>query len=299
VKLLLFAHDGEDHVGILEDGEIIDFSRALQAYELINRNKQAPLVTSIQEMLGQDMLVRAMIEPVLEFVAQHNLEAEFRPPLDASGRVRLRAPIRRPGKVIASAGGYHFPGEPDPEEPPFFFKVASSVIGPEEPIIYRKILTQVEPEIELGVVIGRRATSLAEEQAMECVAGYTVVNDVTARALQNADWEARRPWEYTKSIDTFTPIGPYLVLPDQVSDPHDLSLVVRINGHVQLEASTSEMLFSIPYVVAFISQYMTLEPGDVIATGCPGHAGELHPGDVVELDVSEVGVLRNPVVAEG
>ena len=160
-------------------------------------------------------------------------------------------------------------------------------------------MKQVEPEIELAAVIGARASDVPEEEAMQYVAGYTVLNDVTARDLQNAAWDIQRPWEYTKSIDTFTPVGPHLVLPEAVSDPHDLAMIMRVNGEVVAEASTNTMLFRIPFLIEYLSQYMTLEPGDIIATGTPAHPEALHPGDVIELDVAEVGVLRNPIVAEG
>ena len=298
MKLALFAFGQEDHVGIVEQDGIFDLSRAMQAYDLFNSNIQTSPVTSIHEMLDRDMVRPAVIEPVLEFIDRHNLRQALTVPAGAADHP-LRAPIRRPGKIIALGGNYSFPGYPDPEEPPFFFKVATSVIGPDEPIIYKKIMKQVEPEIELAAVIGRRASDVPEQDAMQYVAGYTVFNDVTARDLQNAAWDIQRPWEYTKSIDTFTPIGPYLVLPDAVSDPHDLAMIMRVNDEVVAEASTNTMLFLIPFLIEYLSRYMTLEPGDIIATGTPAHPEALHPGDVVELEVAEVGVLRNPVVAEG
>ena len=298
MKLALFAFGQEDHVGIVEEDGIFDLTRAMQAYDLFNKNIQTAPVTSIHEMLDKNMVRPAVIEPVLEFIDRHNLRQALTVPAGAADHP-LRAPIRRPGKIIALGGNYSFPGYPDPEEPPFFFKVATSVIGPDEAIIYKKIMKQVEPEIELAAVIGSRASDVPEQEAMQYVAGYTVLNDVTARDLQNAAWDIQRPWEYTKSIDTFTPVGPYLVLPDAVSDPHDLAMIMRVNDEVVAEASTNTMLFLIPFLIEYLSRYMTLEPGDIIATGTPAHPEALHPGDVVELEVAEVGVLRNPVVAEG
>jgi 2-keto-4-pentenoate hydratase/2-oxohepta-3-ene-1,7-dioic acid hydratase in catechol pathway len=297
MKIALFAHGQADHVGIVEPQGIVDFSRALQAYELIRCNQQRSMLTSIHEMLNNDMLKASTLEPVLEFMDQHNLRQEFTLPV-ASSEHPLRAPIRRPGKIIALAGNYTFPGEPDPKEPPFFFKSSSSVIGPEEPIVYKKILNRVEPEIEVAVIIGRRGSNISRQEATQYVAGYTVLNDVTARDLQDSNWKANRPWEYTKSLDTFTPIGPHLVLPDSVGDPHQLAMTMRINGRVVAEANTNTMLFQIPVLLEYISQYMVLEPGDIIATGTPVHPEGLHPGDVVELDIAEIGLLRNAVVAE-
>ncbi|MCY3899128.1 MAG: fumarylacetoacetate hydrolase family protein [Caldilineaceae bacterium] len=298
MKLALFAFGQEDHVGIVEEDGIFDLTRAMQAYDLFNKNIQTAPVTSIHEMLDKNMVRPAVIEPVVDFIDRHNLRQALTVPEGAADHP-LRTPIRRPGKIIALGGNYSFPGYPDPEEPPFFFKVATSVIGSDEPIIYKKIMKQVEPEIELAAVIGARASDVPEEEAMQYVAGYTVLNDVTARDLQNAAWDIQRPWEYTKSIDTFTPVGPHLVLPEAVSDPHDLAMIMRVNGEVVAEASTNTMLFRIPFLIEYLSQYMTLEPGDIIATGTPAHPEALHPGDVIELDVAEVGVLRNPIVAEG
>ncbi|MDE0197149.1 MAG: fumarylacetoacetate hydrolase family protein [Caldilineaceae bacterium] len=298
MKLALFAFGQEDHVGIVEEDGIFDLTRAMQAYDLFNKNIQTAPVTSIHEMLDKNMVRPAVIEPVVDFIDRHNLRQALTVPEGAADHP-LRTPIRRPGKIIALGGNYSFPGYPDPEEPPFFFKVATSVIGSDEPIIYKKIMQQVEPEIELAAVIGARASDVPEEDAMQYVAGYTVLNDVTARDLQNAAWDIQRPWEYTKSIDTFTPVGPHLVLPEAVSDPHDLAMIMRVNGEVVAEASTNTMLFRIPFLIEYLSQYMTLEPGDIIATGTPAHPEALHPGDVIELEVAEVGVLRNPIVAEG
>ena len=209
MKLALFAYGQEDHVGIVEQDGIFDLSRAMQAYDLFNKNIQTSPVTSIHEMLDKNMVRPAVIEPVLDFIDRHNLRQALTVPAGAADHP-LRAPIRRPGKIIALGGNYSFPGEPDPEEPPFFFKVATSVIGSDEPIIYKRIMKQVEPEIELAVVIGGRASDVPQQEAMQYVAGYTVLNDVTARDLQNAAWDIQRPWEYTKSIDTFTPVGPHL-----------------------------------------------------------------------------------------
>ena len=269
MKLALFAYGQEDHVGIVEQDGIFDLSRAMQAYDLFNKNIQASPVTSIHEMLDKNMVSSAVIEPVLDFIDRHNLRQALTVPAGAADHP-LRAPIRRPGKIIALGGNYSFPGEPDPEEPPFFFKVATSVIGSDEPIIYKRIMKQVEPEIELAVVIGGRASDVPQQEAMQYVAGYTVLNDVTARDLQNAAWDIQRPWEYTKSIDTFTPVGPHLVLPEAVSDPHDLAMIMRVNGAVVAEASTNTMLFRIPFLIEYLSQYMTLEPG---GHHCDGNAG--------------------------
>ncbi len=294
MKIALFDHGGHNHIGIVTDAGVLDFSRAYQAQQLIQSGKECPqLVTDMVTLMRAGLFQRQTFAAVLTFVAQHNLQDAF-----VVAAPKLRAPIPQPGKLIALGGNYSHPGEDDPDEPPLFFKPASSIIGPEEPIIYRKNLNVVEPEIELTVIIGRRGSHIARADAMDYVAGYTALNDVTARDLQNVAWEAQRPWSYTKGIDTFTPIGPYVVLPDAVGDPHNLAMTMRVNGEVVAEANTNTMLFQIPFLIEYISQYMSLEAGDIIATGTPVHPGGLTPGDTVELEIAEIGILRNSVAAD-
>jgi 2-keto-4-pentenoate hydratase/2-oxohepta-3-ene-1,7-dioic acid hydratase in catechol pathway len=294
MKLALFDANGENHIGIVQENGLFDFSRGYQAYQLLEEGKMTAPLTDMVELMRAGLFGRELFEKILTFAAQHTLVEK----LTVAGTPKLRAPIPNPAKLIALGGNFQFPGEPDPDEPPLFFKLASSVIGPDEPIICKKILKQVEPEIEVTVIIGRRASNVSRDEAMDYVAGYTILNDVTARDLQNVAFGTSRPWAYTKSIDTFTPMGPHLVLADAVTDPHNLAMTMRVNGEVVAAASTNTMIFQIPQLIEYISQYITLEPGDVIATGTPDHPGPLKPGDTVELEIAELGSLRNPVVAE-
>jgi 5-oxopent-3-ene-1,2,5-tricarboxylate decarboxylase/2-hydroxyhepta-2,4-diene-1,7-dioate isomerase len=187
-------------------------------------------------------------------------------------------------------------GHEVPDEPVLFAKAPSAVIGPGADIIYPQGVQRLDPELELGVVIGRRARSVAEAEALSYVAGYTIVNDVTARDLQRRHQEKKWPWFLSKSMDTFCPMGPYLVLPDEIADPQQLELTLRVNGEIRQQSTTAKMIFSVRQLIAYISQHMTLEPGDVIATGTPEGIAPLNRGDVLEGTISGLGTLVNRVV---
>ena len=220
---------------------------------------------------------------------------------------QLLAPIARPGKVICIGLNYRDHAEETgaeiPSEPVCFCKFSSSVIGPEQPIRLPQVATKVDYEAELVVVIGKAGKNIAESDALEYVAGYANGHDVSAR-----DWQIGRPggqWLLGKTPDTFAPIGPWLVTADEVPNPHQLSIELRLNGEVMQQSTTAEFIFTVQQLIAHLSQLVTLEPGDVIFTGTPPGVGMardpqvfLQPGDVVEVEVAGLGVLRNPVVAE-
>ncbi len=224
----------------------------------------------------------------------------------AVDRSALAAPLR-PGKVVAIGLNYRDhvreTGMDMPERPLVFAKFPSSVIGPGSPIPIDPTLTErVDWEVELAVVIGRRARRVSRDEALDFVFGYTVANDVSARDVQFADGQ----WTRGKSFDGFCPLGPLVVTADEVPDPQQLELETRVNGEVMQKSSTSEMVFGVRELIEFCSASFTLEPGDVILTGTPWGCGEfmdpprsLHPGDEVVASVQGVGVLVNPVVAAG
>ncbi len=294
MRIALFDHDGHNHIGIVTDFGMLDFSRAYQAQQLIQNGEEGPQrITDMISLMRAGLFNAVTFESTLMFVFEHHLNSAF-----TVTNPTLRTPIPNPGKLIALGGNYSHPGEENPDEPPLFFKPTSSIIGPDEPIIFRRNLDVVEPEIELTVIIGKQGSHISQADAMDYVAGYTVLNDVTARDLQNVAFEVQRPWSYTKGIDTFTPIGPDIVLPQAVSDPHNLAMTMRVNGEEIAHANTNTMLFQVPVLIEYISQYMSLEPGDMIATGTPVHPPGLQPGDTVELEIEEIGILSNPVVAD-
>jgi 2-keto-4-pentenoate hydratase/2-oxohepta-3-ene-1,7-dioic acid hydratase in catechol pathway len=223
-------------------------------------------------------------------------------PLDGA---RLIAPLR-PGKVVAIGLNYldHIreAAMERPARPLVFAKFPSSVIGPGEPIRIDRSLTQrVDWEVELAVVVGRRMRDVPEGDALAHVFGYTVGNDVSARDLQFGDGQ----WVRGKSLDTFCPLGPVVVTPDELPDPQTLGLRTRVNGETVQDSSTAEMVFGVAELLAFCSRSFTLEPGDVVLTGTPWGCGEfmdpqrsLAGGDVVEVEVDGIGTLRNEVVEE-
>jgi 2-keto-4-pentenoate hydratase/2-oxohepta-3-ene-1,7-dioic acid hydratase in catechol pathway len=175
-----------------------------------------------------------------------------------------------------------------PERPLLFFKPSSAVIGPDEPIVLPGS-DDVHYEAELAVVIGRHCRSVPAARANDVILGYTCLNDVSDRVAQK--WE--KNWVRAKGFDTSAPLGPILVTPDELEEPFHVQL--RLNGDVKQDGWTSAFIFSIPYLIEEITSFMTLEPGDVIATGTPAGVGRLSRGDVVEVEIAGIGILRNPV----
>jgi len=210
--------------------------------------------------------------------------------------VDLLAPVN-PSKIICVGRNYVAHAEEHdaevPQEPLLFFKPPSSVIGSEAPILLPPQTEQVEHECELAVVIGRRCRNVTPERAWDYVLGITCGNDVTARDLQRRD----NQWTRAKGFDTFCPLGPWIVTRTTEADVNALTITTRVNGDVRQQGKTQNMVFSPAELIAYVSQIMTLEPGDVIMTGTPAGVGPLEAGDVVEIEIDQIGVLRNPVEA--
>ncbi|MGQ9683316.1 MAG: fumarylacetoacetate hydrolase family protein [Anaerolineae bacterium] len=206
-------------------------------------------------------------------------------------RVHLLAPCR-PGKIVAVGRNYRAHaaelGNQVPASPIIFMKPATAVIGPGDTILYPPQSKNVHHEAELAVVIGRRCKQVPPERIAEHVLGYTCANDVTARDLQKLDEQ----WTRSKSFDTFCPFGPWI---ETDMDPGDLGVTCRVNGQVRQQGRTRDMVFSVAVLISFIADAMTLEPGDLILTGTPEGVGPIVPGDLVEVEVEGIGVLRNAV----
>lgn len=222
------------------------------------------------------------------------------------GDVTLAAPIPRPGKIVCIGLNYRDhaeeTGQPIPDEPVLFAKFANSVIGPEADVMVPALVTQPDFEAELAVVIGRRATAVSTADALDHVGGYTCANDVSARDLQFRSSQ----WLLGKAIDGFLPLGPWLVTPDEVGDPQRLTIGCTIDGEVVQDSSTEQMIFGIAELIAFVSRTITLEPGDVIATGTPPGVGMartpqrwLRDGQRMTVRVERVGTLTNRVRLRG
>lgn len=217
--------------------------------------------------------------------------------------ITCHAPITHPQKLIGVGLNYkdhveEIKGQ-TPKQPLLFGMYANAIIGPEEPIVIPPMSQQVDYEAELGVVIGRRARQVPVENAVDYAAGYTILNDVSARDLQFADGQ----WLRAKSFDTFAPMGPYLVTRNSLGDGDGLAIELRLNGKTMQKSNTRNLIFKVPDLISYISKVMTLEVGDVIATGTPGGVGFVRnpqvfmkPGDVVEIEIEGIGQLRNRVV---
>ncbi|HEX8637405.1 MAG TPA: fumarylacetoacetate hydrolase family protein, partial [Pyrinomonadaceae bacterium] len=188
-----------------------------------------------------------------------------------------------------------------PKTPIIFSKFSTSVIGANEPIVLPKTSSQVDYEAELAFVIGRRARNVKKDDAMNYVFGYTNFNDVSARDFQFAD----NQWQRGKSCDTFAPMGEYIATTDEIADPHNLQIQFRLNGETLQNSNTSELIFNIPELIEFLSRSITLEPGDIVATGTPPGVGFarkppifMKNGDVAEVEIEGLGILSNRVIAE-
>jgi 2-keto-4-pentenoate hydratase/2-oxohepta-3-ene-1,7-dioic acid hydratase in catechol pathway len=217
--------------------------------------------------------------------------------------VVVQAPIRRPGKIVCVGLNYHDhcreQGVDPPAYPILFSKFANAVSNPGAPVTRPAATEQLDLECELAVVIGRRASRVDPSDAMGAVFGYTILNDVTMRDLQRED----RQWLRAKGSDGFAPMGPAVVTADELGDPHALRLGSSVNGEPWQDSSTAEMIFDVPTIVAFASRTITLEPGDVIATGTPAGVGHyqrppryLVDGDVMRCEIAGIGALENAVV---
>ena len=218
-------------------------------------------------------------------------------------RVEWNPPVLAPGKILAVGLNYAAhaaeQNSQPPESPLIFSKCSTALIGPGDAIRLPRISDKIDYEGELAVVIGKQAKSVAAASAFDHVAGYTIMNDVTARDLQRRE----RQWARAKGLDTFAPCGPWLVTKDEIGDPHSLDLELRVNGEVRQRSNTSDLIFKIPQLIEFISQDLTLRPGDIISTGTPSGVGVyndppvfLRDGDRVEITISNIGTLVNSVV---
>ncbi|MCE7992710.1 MAG: fumarylacetoacetate hydrolase family protein [Roseivirga sp.] len=213
---------------------------------------------------------------------------------------RLAAPIVRPSKIVCIGLNYASHAKESgmqlPKEPVLFFKATTAVCGPNDEVIIPKGSVKTDWEVELAVVIGKKASYVTEEEAMDFVAGYTVHNDVSEREFQ---LEREGQWVKGKSNDTFAPLGPWMVTSDEVKDPHNLHLWLKLNGEMMQDSNTSDMVFKIPELISYVSQFMTLLPGDIISTGTPFGVGlgldpqrYLVPGDIMELGIEGLGITK-------
>jgi len=283
MKLVTFTHNGLTRVG------------AIHADSVVDSDGISDIPADMISFLAAGKPALAAMQSLIDSGKQRLAIAE----------VKLHAPIPRPGKYLGIGLNYadHVAetGRERPEYPTFFTKQSSCVIGNGDAIQRPKVSDKIDYEGELAFVIGQRCRHVPLEQAHEMIAGYTIANDVTIR-----DWQMRSPtWTLGKSFDTCGPLGPWLVTADEIPDPHQLSLKTWVDDELRQSANTSEMLFNCYEMVAYLSQAMTLEPGDVITTGTPAGVGVkmqprgyLKAGETVRIEISALGTLTNPVIDE-
>jgi 2-keto-4-pentenoate hydratase/2-oxohepta-3-ene-1,7-dioic acid hydratase in catechol pathway len=311
MKLLSMLVEGHNRAGILIGDEVLDVTAYCEIMELKGEWIEADGdPTQFQHIEGAyrdalDVLrhgltwrnnILAMIESAPALVGELKASGALIP-LSAA---RLNPPVVNPGKILAVGLNYAAHAAEQnatpPEFPLVFSKNVTALIATRDEIKLPRVSEMIDYEAELAVVIGREATSVSADRAMEYVAGYTIMNDVTARDLQKRE----RQWVRAKGLDTFAPCGPWLVTADEIADPHHLDIELVVNGEVRQHSNTNDLIFKIPELIEFISQDLTLKPGDIISTGTPSGVGVymnppvfLKDGDCVEIRVDGIGVLRN------
>ncbi|HEY4600110.1 MAG TPA: fumarylacetoacetate hydrolase family protein [Cerasibacillus sp.] len=304
MKLVTFTKDGETSIGVYHDGKIIDLHTSFVQKLIASDERRA-------QEIANTYIPRNMVgfleggkksfeygEEAIQFAIQTG------DPLLIFDRndVRLEAPIQRPQKMICVGQNYREHilemGRELPEYPVLFAKFPNAIIGPEDNIPFHPISEQLDYEAEFAFVIGKRAKNVSEEDALDYVAGYTIGNDVTYRDIQRRTLQ----WLQGKSVDGSAPLGPWLVTSDEIADPSGLDISLSVNGELRQKSNTENLVFTIPKLVAFISKLMTLEPGDIIMTGTPAGVGFamepqgfLKDGDVVRIEIENIGVLENKV----
>ncbi|MHA2280628.1 MAG: fumarylacetoacetate hydrolase family protein [Promethearchaeota archaeon] len=214
-----------------------------------------------------------------------------------------------PTKIICLGTNYmdHIEetGSDIPREPLIFPKTLNCLITNNQPIIYPKYLysnrryNRVDYEVELAFIVKDKCKNISAENVYDHIYGYTVFNDVTARKMQAKDILSQKPWFRSKSFDTFGPIGPVLKKGDEIRDPHNLDIELKVNGEIKQSSNTKHLLFKIPKTFEYITNFFTMEPGDIIATGTPGGIGPIEPGDLIEATIENIGTLTNKVILEG
>ncbi len=314
MKLVMFQDTGDPRLGCLNDEEVLDLNLACEAM-LASRNDPRPRAKAelmvppetIAFLEGGDESMQNARDCLqwLEGQEAASLKVRQTPVVKPRGQVRLLAPILKPSKIICVAHNYHdflkeLGMKPHPE-PRIFAKFANTVAAYEDPIPRPAMTQALGYEAELAFVIGKPCKFVPEAEAYDYIAGYMAMNDVSASDLTKRDGQNLRG----KGFDAFAPMGPYLLTADELPDPHDLGVELRVNGRVLQKSNTNQLVYNVPQLVAFCSQVFSLEPGDVVATGTPGGLAKdrnpptyMNPGDIMETEIEKLGTLRNPITQE-
>lgn len=281
MKLLRFGKPGTEKPGVAVDGKHLD-------------------VSAFGEDFTEDFIANDGLNRLSQWLDENLQNCP-----EISESERLAAPIYKPGKIVCIGLNYKDHAAESnmelPKEPIIFFKATSSIVGPNDDLIIPKNSEKTDWEVELGVVIGKKASYVSESEAMDYVAGYVLHNDYSERAFQ---LERSGQWVKGKSCDTFAPLGPYVVTKDEIKDVHNLRLWLTVNGEAKQDGNTSNLIFKVPHLVSYLSQFMSLMPGDIISTGTPAGVGLgfdppqfLKPGDEVELGIEGLGSSKQ--IAKG
>jgi 2-keto-4-pentenoate hydratase/2-oxohepta-3-ene-1,7-dioic acid hydratase in catechol pathway len=279
MKLIRFGENGFEKPGIHINGMNYDLSAHVHDFDEVYFSKNT--IQDLEKIVNENSL------PVV------------------SSNMRIGSPIARPSKILCIGLNYAKHAKetnaPIPAEPILFMKSTTSLSGPYDPIIIPKGSEKTDWEVELAIVIGKKASYVSEAEAMDYVAGYVLHNDVSERAFQ---LERGGTWDKGKGCDSFAPLGPWLVTKDEIKDPHKLRLWLSLNGKIMQDGNTDDLIFNIPQLISYCSQFMTLLPGDVISTGTPAGVGlgfspniYLKPGDLVELGIDGLGTSKQTVNA--
>ena len=299
MKLFSFSKEEKAGVGVETSKGTFNLSNAFMIYQKAKGIRQPMAIDFLQVLVEMGYCSGKMIRQILDDSWVQSKQEELRLIQDYS----INLPIARPSKIIGLGRNYKAHAKEFdhdiPDEPLFFAKAPSSVIPHEADIIIPNWLDQrVDHEAELAFIIGKQGKNIQKEEAMSYIAGYTILNDVTARTMQKEDFKNSKPWYRSKSLDTFCPVGPYLIPADEISDPHSLEISLSVNNEERQKASTASMIFKIPEIVVYLSRFMTLHAGDIVATGTPKGVSPIKDGDVIEVTITDLGTLRNRVVKE-
>jgi len=279
-----------------DDGGMIDLTRAIAFYDVKRGDCFAEPPIDVEELIFENRLSGAFLGEVMETLDRGGLIGDFRVTED----FRINPPIC-PGKIVALGNNYraHISemNQKLPEEPVLFGKWPSTVVGHGDPIVKPSWIGRMDYEAELAFVVGSRAKNVGADAAMDVIAGYTCLNDVSARDIQRNDLSRSLPWMPSKNFDTFCPLGPCILPADLVKPPVEIDVRCSVNGEMKQDGNTRDFIFDIPFMIEYITKIMALEPGDVVTTGTPSGVGPIEPGDEVSVTCSGVGTLTNPVTA--
>jgi 2-keto-4-pentenoate hydratase/2-oxohepta-3-ene-1,7-dioic acid hydratase in catechol pathway len=299
MRLGSFMRGGEEHLGLQVGDRVLSLTEVGRNEAGYGRLRGARDATALWSDAAEDL------RAVARKVESEGIPAAWRGSTVAESECAWLPPVLRPEKIICIGLNYRDHAAESkmevPKEPVIFNKFNNALVGAAGPVILPVNSSQVDYEAELAVVLGKKARHVPAEQAMDCVGGYTLMHDVSAR-----DWQFRTgQWVSGKTFDTFGPCGPVLVTPDEVPDPHSLDIRLTLNGAVMQQSNTRNLIFNIPTLISYISEMVTLVPGDIISTGTPPGVGFarrpqvfLGDGDTVEIWVERVGTMRHRCVAE-